>query len=169
MTICMRIMNMWAVVRYEVKAKNGTYKDRNGEEKARWHNMGVCFQSDQGHLSIKIDSLPLNWDGWVSLLFVPKTEDKTIVYHVDGNNLNNKLSNLKWVNKENLINRNIKKTNNPLMKGIVYFKAPFGTNYWLCTAKKDGKQKRITFTMSYEGLQEALNWKSEREKELYYF
>ena len=55
------------------------------------------------------------------------------------------------------------------MKGIVYFKAPFGTNYWLCTAKKDGKQKRITFTMSYEGLQEALNWKSEREKELYYF
>ena len=63
-----------AVVRYEVKAKNGTYKDRNGEEKARWHNMGVCFQSDQGHLSIKIDSLPLNWDGWISL-FEPKPKE----------------------------------------------------------------------------------------------
>ncbi len=63
-----------AVVRYEVKAKNGTYKDRNGEEKARWHNMGVCFQSDQGHLSLKIDSIPVNWDGWVSL-FEPKPKE----------------------------------------------------------------------------------------------
>lgn len=63
-----------AVVRYEVKAKNGTYKDRNGEEKARWHNMGVCFQSDQGHLSLKIDSIPVNWDGWISL-FEPKPKE----------------------------------------------------------------------------------------------
>ena len=65
---------MMAVVRYEVKAKNGTYKDRNGEEKARWHNMGVCFQSDQGHLSLKIDSIPVNWDGWISL-FEPKPKE----------------------------------------------------------------------------------------------
>ena len=36
--------------------------------------MGVCFQSDQGHLSIKIDSLPLNWDGWISL-FEPKPKE----------------------------------------------------------------------------------------------
>ena len=63
-----------AVVRYEAKAKNGTYKDRNGEEKTRWHNMGVCFQSDQEHLSIKCDSLPLNWDGWISL-FEPKPKE----------------------------------------------------------------------------------------------
>ena len=63
-----------ANIRYEVKAKNGTYKDRNGEEKTRWHHMGVCFQNDKGQLSLKIDSLPLNWDGWVSL-FEPKPKD----------------------------------------------------------------------------------------------
>lgn len=63
-----------ATIRYEVKAKNGTYKDRNGEEKTRWHHMGVCFQNDKGQLSLKIDSLPLNWDGWVSL-FDPKPKD----------------------------------------------------------------------------------------------
>ena len=63
-----------ATIRYELKAKNGTYKDRNGEEKTRWHHMGVCFQNDKGQLSLKIDSLPLNWDGWVSL-FEPKPKD----------------------------------------------------------------------------------------------
>lgn len=64
-----------AVVRYEVKAKNGTYKDRNGEEKARWHQMGVCFQNDKGQLSLKIDSIPVNWDGWISL-FEPKPKEE---------------------------------------------------------------------------------------------
>ena len=64
-----------ATIRYEVKAKNGSYKDRNGEEKVRWHHMGVCFQNDKGQLSLKIDSIPLNWDGWVSL-FEPKPKDE---------------------------------------------------------------------------------------------
>ena len=36
--------------------------------------MGVCFQSDQGHLSLKIDSIPVNWDGWISL-FEPKPKE----------------------------------------------------------------------------------------------
>lgn len=63
-----------AIIRYEVKAKNGTYKNAQGEEKVRWHHMGVCFQNDKGQLSLKIDSLPLNWDGWVSL-FEPKPKD----------------------------------------------------------------------------------------------
>jgi len=62
-----------ATVRYEVKAKNGTYKS-NGEEKTRWHQMGVCFQNDKGQLSLKIDSIPVNWDGWISL-FEPKPKE----------------------------------------------------------------------------------------------
>lgn len=66
-----------AVVRYEAKAKNGTYKDRNGEEKTRWHHMGVCFQSDQGHLSIKLDSIPVGFDGWISLFEPKPKEEKT--------------------------------------------------------------------------------------------
>ena len=63
-----------AQIRYEVKAKNGSYKNAQGEEKVRWHHMGVCFQNDKGQLSLKIDSIPLNWDGWVSL-FEPKPKD----------------------------------------------------------------------------------------------
>ena len=63
-----------AVLKYEVKAKNGTYKDRNGEEKTKWHQMGVCFENDKGQLSMKIDSIPVGFDGWVSL-FEPKPKE----------------------------------------------------------------------------------------------
>ena len=57
-----------ATVRYEVFTKNGTYKDSSGQEKNRWFRMGVCFQNDKGQLSIKIDGVPVNWDGWMSLM-----------------------------------------------------------------------------------------------------
>jgi hypothetical protein len=63
-----------ATVRYEVFTKNGTYKDSNGQEKNRWFRMGVCFQNDKGQLSIKIDGVPVNWDGWMSLM-EPKPKD----------------------------------------------------------------------------------------------
>lgn len=63
-----------AVLKYEVKTKNGTYKDRNGEEKTKWHQMGVCFENDKGQLSMKIDSIPVGFDGWVSL-FEPKPKE----------------------------------------------------------------------------------------------
>lgn len=63
-----------AVLKYEVKTKNGTYKDRNGEEKTKWHQMGVCFENDKGQLSMKIDSIPVGFDGWVSL-FEPKPRE----------------------------------------------------------------------------------------------
>ena len=72
-----------AVMRYEVKAKNGSYKDRNGQEKTRWHQMGVCFQSDEGHLSIKIDSTPVNWDGWISLFEPTMTAPIWVVLSFD--------------------------------------------------------------------------------------
>lgn len=64
-----------AVVKYEVMAKNGTYKDRNGDEKARWLKLGVCFESEKG-LSIKLDSVPINFDGWMTLM-TPKPKENT--------------------------------------------------------------------------------------------
>jgi hypothetical protein len=64
---------MMAVVKYDVVAKNGTYKDRNGDEKTRWLKMGVCFESEKG-LSIKIDSMPIAFDGWMSLM-TPKPKE----------------------------------------------------------------------------------------------
>lgn len=52
---------------YDVIAKGGEYKDRDGNTKQRFHKCGVVFESDKG-LSLKLESLPLvGFDGWLSL------------------------------------------------------------------------------------------------------
>lgn len=51
-----------AAIKFDVIAKAGESKDG----KARWHKCGVVFESAKG-LSVKIDSLPINFDGWLSL------------------------------------------------------------------------------------------------------
>jgi hypothetical protein len=52
--------------KYDVIAKNGTYKTQDGTEKTRWLKMGACFETSNG-LAVKIDSVPINWDGWMTL------------------------------------------------------------------------------------------------------
>lgn len=59
-----------AKLKYTASAKIGTYM-KDGEEKTRWHTLGNCFENDKGQLSIKVDSIPVNFDGWISL-FTPK-------------------------------------------------------------------------------------------------
>lgn len=52
----------------------GEYKDANGETKARWLTCGAVFEKDNGKLSLKIDCIPVNFDGWLNL-FVPYEND----------------------------------------------------------------------------------------------
>ena len=61
---------------YDAVATVGTYKDRNGEEKKRYVNVGNVFENDKGQLSLKLDSVPVGneWSGWVSF-FEPKERD----------------------------------------------------------------------------------------------
>ena len=59
---------------YEIKAKNGSYTNKNGEEKARWLKCGVIFKNDKGHLSMKMEAMPIGGDGWFSL-FEPSQDD----------------------------------------------------------------------------------------------
>lgn len=53
-----------ATVKYDAVCKAGTYK-KGGEEKTRYHKVGVVFESDKG-LSLKVESLPVGFDGWIS-------------------------------------------------------------------------------------------------------
>ena len=61
---------------YDAVATVGTYKDRNGEEKKRYVNVGSVFENDKGQLSLKLDSVPVGneWSGWVGF-FEPKERD----------------------------------------------------------------------------------------------
>ncbi len=60
-------------IKYEAVATIGEYKDRNGETKKRYVNLGKVFEDDQGRLSLKLDTIPVgpNWSGWVSF-YEPK-------------------------------------------------------------------------------------------------
>lgn len=62
-------------IRYEVITKNGTYKDKTtGEDKQSWLKVGVLMDTRNGGQAIKIDYLPPQFDGWLSLR-EPKPKD----------------------------------------------------------------------------------------------
>ena len=44
----------------------GTYIDRGGNEKKRYTTVGRLLQREDGSLSLKMDSVPVNFDGWVN-------------------------------------------------------------------------------------------------------
>lgn len=60
-------------VKYELMAKTGSYTDRTGNEKARWTKCGILLEKD-GKTSIKLEALPVNFDGWLSC-FEPRPKD----------------------------------------------------------------------------------------------
>lgn len=53
-------------IKYEVVANGGTYTNKNGEEKKRWIKCGIVMETERG-LSIKMESVPVGWDGWAIL------------------------------------------------------------------------------------------------------
>lgn len=55
-----------AAIKWEAIAASGKYKDSSGAEKTRFHKCGVVFESAKG-LYLKIDLLPVGFDGWLSL------------------------------------------------------------------------------------------------------
>ena len=63
-------------IKYLARVANGTYKDRKtGQEKTSWLTIGKVFQKDDGNLSLKLDSIPVNFNGWVSF-FDPPVENE---------------------------------------------------------------------------------------------
>jgi len=70
-------------IKYDLICKTGTYKDKNGEDKNRWSKVGVCMDTKQGGPALKIESLPIGFDGWISLAepkpkegFAPRGNDE---------------------------------------------------------------------------------------------
>jgi hypothetical protein len=63
---------------HDAVATVGTYKDRNGNEKKRYVNVGSVFTDDDGRQSLKLDSVPVGpeWSGWVSF-YEPKERDNS--------------------------------------------------------------------------------------------
>jgi hypothetical protein len=68
---------MPAKLKYELTATVGEYKNSEGETKKRYQRCGSVFENDQGHLSVKLDCLPVSkdWSGFFSC-FEPKEQGR---------------------------------------------------------------------------------------------
>lgn len=64
------------MVKYEVIAKTGTYTNKNGEEKNSWMKCGVVMETQRG-LSLKLEAMPVNSDGWF-ILSEPKKKEEPV-------------------------------------------------------------------------------------------
>lgn len=53
-------------IRYDAIAKNGTYT-KDGVEKNKWVKVGVVVDTKNGGLALKIEQLPVPFDGWLQL------------------------------------------------------------------------------------------------------
>jgi hypothetical protein len=60
-------------VKKQLKAKSGTYTNKKGEEKTRYVNVGVLLETQKGEM-LKIESLPVPFDGWIYFADLEKRE-----------------------------------------------------------------------------------------------
>lgn len=61
---------------YEVTAAGEKYQAKDGTEKTKWIKMGSVIQTKTGKMSLKIESIPVGWDGWASLMEPRQDESK---------------------------------------------------------------------------------------------
>jgi len=54
-------------ITHDLIAKTGEYTNAAGETKARWTKVGVAMSNKQGGTSLLIESIPVNFDGWVTM------------------------------------------------------------------------------------------------------
>ena len=78
-------------VKKQLKAKAGTYTNKQGEEKTRYVNVGVLLETQKGEM-LKIESLPVVFDGWIYFADIEKREvgdnpTKTLTSDLDGDSI----------------------------------------------------------------------------------
>lgn len=59
-------------VKYHAKVVNGTYTDKNGQEQTSWLTIGKVIQKQNGKFCLKLDCVPVAFDGWVQFFDPPK-------------------------------------------------------------------------------------------------
>ena len=54
-------------VKYDLITKGEKYTNKNGEEKVKWIKCGVVLDTKSGGQTIFIESLPIQFDGWLMM------------------------------------------------------------------------------------------------------
>jgi len=70
----------------DISVITGIYKNRDGQEKKRYQNIGSVFVDDNDNLKIKIDSTPImdgGWNGWANCYDLEEKTNKQEDRHDD--------------------------------------------------------------------------------------
>ena len=65
--------------KFRAVQKTGTYENAKGETKNNYQDLGVIFENDKGHLSLKLNALPLPNDKgevWINLFSMKNEKSK---------------------------------------------------------------------------------------------
>ena len=54
-------------ITHDLISKAGEYTNKDGETKVRWHKCGVEMDTKTGGIALNIESLPINFDGWIQM------------------------------------------------------------------------------------------------------
>ncbi len=73
----------------EVTAIIGKYTDKNGQEKNQYLTIGKVLETKNGSHMIKIDTVPVGWDGWAYLNEPRAREERQESNNGNSNNSNN--------------------------------------------------------------------------------
>ena len=103
----------------------------------------------------------------VAIAFIPNPNDKEIVDHIDGNNTNNHISNLRFAsNKENSYNRRKQTNNTSGHKGVSYEKQ---YNKYRAKISIDGEVKHIGYFDTAEEASHVYEAKAKIVHKEYYY
>ncbi len=98
----------------------------------------------------------------IALAFIPNFENKEFVDHIDNNPLNNNLTNLRWVSKnENAMNSKIPSNNTSGIKGVYWYKS---RHKWCAEIKFNCKKIVIGY---YDTIEDATLARQTRANELF--
>ena len=98
-------------------------------------------QGNGGYYHVRLNGKSYLLHRLLAQAFIPNPENKPEVDHIDGNKLNNCLSNLRWcTHAENSRNRKKRSDNTSDHKGVSFDKA---TGKWKAQIKVDGKNKYL--------------------------
>lgn len=51
---------------YDITVANGKYQNKQGEEKTSYLKIGVVFEREDGSQCMKLESVPIKFDGWAN-------------------------------------------------------------------------------------------------------
>lgn len=135
----LELKEQWAEIEadpeYDISSLGRVRKRRNG------FYPKISVNKSIGYYHVTLNGKPYLLHRLLAQAFIPNPEGKPEVDHIDGDKLNNDLSNLRWATRsENQRNRGKQSNNTSEFKGVSFHKR---SGKWQAYIKVDGKRKHL--------------------------